>query len=57
MLAIANQLDLNLHQMDVKTVFLNMDLDKNNFFVEQPEGLLIKVTWIKFIDCEKVSKA
>ena len=36
-LAIANQLDMEVHQMDVKTAFLNGDLD-NEIFMKQPEG-------------------
>ena len=34
-LAIANQLDLEVHQMDVRTAFLNVDLE-NEIYIEQP---------------------
>ena len=36
-LAIANQLDLDIHQMDIKTTFLNGNLE-NEIFMRQPEG-------------------
>lgn len=41
MLAIVNLLDLELHQMDVKTVFLNGDLEAE-IFVRQSEGFTDK---------------
>ena len=37
MLAIANQLDLEIHQMDVKSAFLNGDLTED-IYMRQPEG-------------------
>ena len=36
-LAIANQFDMEIHQMDVKTAFLNGNLDKE-IYMQQPEG-------------------
>ena len=36
-LAIANQLDMDIHQMDVKTAFLNGNIDKD-IYMRQPEG-------------------
>ena len=38
-LAIANQLDLEVHQMDVKTAFLHGDPD-NEIYMKQPKGYI-----------------
>ncbi|CAH9138620.1 unnamed protein product [Cuscuta epithymum] len=40
-LGLAASLDLEVEQMDVKTAFLNGDLDKE-FYMEQPEGFQVK---------------
>ena len=39
LLAIANELDLEIHQMDVKTAFLNGDLDAE-IYMKQPDGFV-----------------
>jgi len=39
LLAIVNQLDLELHQMDVSTAFLNGKM-KENIYMSQPEGYI-----------------
>ena len=40
LLAFATQFDLEIHQMDVKTAFLNGDL-KEEIYMEQPKGFLV----------------
>ena len=40
-MALVAHYDLELHQMDVKTVFLNGDLDET-IFMAQPEGFVVK---------------
>ena len=40
-LGLTASLDLEIKQMDVKTVFLHGDLDKE-IYMEQPEGFTIK---------------
>ena len=48
-LAIVNSLDLELHQMDVKTAFLNGDLDEE-IYMQQPLGFIKKRTENKFVN-------
>ena len=38
-IAIVTLRNLEIHQMDVKTVFLNRDLDEK-IYMEQPEGFI-----------------
>ena len=40
-MALVAHYDLELHQMDVKTAFLNGDLDEN-VYMAQPKGFVIK---------------
>ena len=40
-MALVAHYDLELHQMDVKTAFLNGDFDENVYMV-QPKGFIIK---------------
>ena len=41
LIAIASIYNLEIHQMDVKTAFLNEDLDEE-IYMEQPEGFISK---------------
>jgi hypothetical protein len=47
LLALAAHYDLEVHQMDVKTAFLNGDLEEDIYMV-QPEGFIVKgkETWV-----------
>ena len=40
-MALLAHYDLKLHQMDVKTAFLNGDL-KENIYMAQPKGFIVK---------------
>ena len=40
-MALVAHYDLELHRMDVKTAFLNGDLDKN-IYMAQPKGFVVK---------------
>ena len=48
LIAIAAIHNLEIHQMNVKTTFLNGDLDEE-IYMEQPEGLLFQVKKRKFV--------
>ena len=48
LIAIAAIHNLEIHQMDVKTSFLNGDLDEE-IYMEQPEGLWFQVKKRKFV--------
>jgi hypothetical protein len=50
-LAIANKLDLDIHQMDVKTAFFNGVLEKL-VFMEIPEGVENRGSCDKLQNCE-----
>ena len=41
MMALVAHFDLELHQMDVKTTFLNGDLDEN-VYMKQPKGFIME---------------
>ena len=50
LIAIAAVYKLEIHQMDVKTAFLNVDLEEE-IYLEQPEGFIVlgqehKVCWL-----------
>ena len=54
MLATVNQLDQELHQMDVKTAFLNGDFEEE-IFMKQPKGFTDKNhPSTRFVNCRKV---
>jgi hypothetical protein len=40
-MALVAHFDIELHQMDVKTTFLNGDLEEN-FYMKQPKGFFMK---------------
>ena len=40
-MALVAHFDLELHQMDVKTAFLNRDLEEN-VYIKQPKGFFIE---------------
>ena len=42
-------MNLELHQIDVKTVFLNGELDEE-IYMEQPVGFVIQGKSIKYVD-------
>jgi hypothetical protein len=40
-MALVAHYDLELHQMDVKTIFLNVDLEEN-IYMTQPKGFVME---------------
>ena len=48
LIAIAAIHNLEIHQMDLKTAFLNGDLDKE-IYMEQPEGFIVLGQERKFV--------
>ena len=48
LIAIVAIYNLEIHQMDVKTTFLNGDLDEE-IYMEQPEGFIVPVKKRKFV--------
>ena len=52
--AIVNQLDLELHQVDVSTVFLNGDLQEE-IYMKQPKGYVKQGNRTSFASLKKVS--
>ena len=40
-MVIASIHNLYVHQMDIKTTFLNVDLDEEANYMEQPEGVVL----------------
>ena len=48
-MALVAHFDLELHQMDVKTAFLNGDLHQE-VYMDQPEGFKIKARHIWYVN-------
>ena len=54
LIAVAALYNLEIHQMDVKTAFLNGDLDKE-IYIEQPEGFKVPRKKTKVCKLVKIS--
>nr|GEU49243.1 DNA-directed RNA polymerase subunit beta' [Tanacetum cinerariifolium] len=55
LIAIAAIHNMIIHQMDVKTAFLNSELDEE-IYMKQPEGFVVKVQEHKFIALDKATE-
>ena len=50
LIALAASYGLHIHQMDVKTAFLNGELEEE-IYMEQYDGFVVRDRRVKFADC------